>query len=84
MSKSTAQHAREAARNTSGKFIKNPCSCCGKGAPMTDYFSDERTNAPGHYGFGLVLCGRCAPKVSQASDAEFTQMAQFRNALLAW
>jgi hypothetical protein len=85
MSKTAAQHAREDARNSAGKFYKNPCSCCGKGAPLVDYFSDDRTNSEAAVGgFGLVLCGRCAPKVAQASDEEFAQMAQFRAALLTW
>lgn len=41
-----AQISRTKKRNSrTGKFSKNPCECCAKGAPMDNYFSDVREGA---------------------------------------
>ena len=66
------QKARRAARTGAGRFERNKCQKCGKGAPM-DYFSDERSND--HGGFGVVLCERCAVKLAKLSDEEFAAEA---------
>jgi hypothetical protein len=67
-----AQIARTEARDASGRFFRNPCECCKRGAPVSDYYSDERCNSTG---FGLVLCKRCAVKLEKLSDAEFSALA---------
>lgn len=70
---SKAQKARRAAR-TNGRFERNKCECCGRGAPM-DYFSDPRC---GQHGFGVILCERCANKLGAMTDAEFAAEAALR------
>lgn len=73
MKTTTAQDARNAARDNSGRYIKNPCNCCGKGAPM-DYFSDARCNGNG--GFGLVLRSRCADRLAKLTDEQYAAEAK--------
>lgn len=64
---SNAQCERQSLRDhSSGKYVKNPCFCCGKGAPM-DYQSHEMTdridaNGENWGDAALVLCNRCAKK----------------------
>ncbi len=70
--KTEAQIARTEARDDAGRFYKNPCECCKKGAPVSAYYSDERCNT---HGFGLVLCRRCAVKLEKVSDAEYAALA---------
>jgi hypothetical protein len=70
--KTEAQIARTEARDDAGRFYKNPCECCKKGAPVSDYYSDERCNITG---FGLVLCKRCAVKLEKLTDAEYAALA---------
>jgi len=71
---SQAQIDRTNHRGNDGKFIKNPCDCCGKGCPM-DYYSDPRCNVTG--GFGLTLHARCAAKLETLTDAEYAAFAAF-------
>lgn len=52
-----------------GRYAKvNPCEVCHKSAGV-DYYSDERVDGAFH-GYGLVLCGECATRLSALSDAE--------------
>ena len=78
-----AQSERTRARSGGGKFIKNPCDCCGKGAPMVDYFSDVRDIEGENYQF-ITLCNRCATKLSDMADADFKQVVDFNAALASW
>lgn len=73
--KSEAQLSREKRRSSSGKFRKHPCDLCGKGCPL-DYFSDSRSQTNG--GFGLTLHEKCADKLADLSDEEYTIMAAKR------
>jgi len=71
--KSSAQISREGAREgSSGRFIKNPCDLCGKGAPLQDYFSWSCANEYG--GMGMVLHERCADKLEQLPPAEVAEL----------
>lgn len=55
---------REAARDNSGRFTKNPCYCCGAPAPMDacSHNMTDCTDAEGHrwMDIALVLCKKCA------------------------
>lgn len=73
IARTEAQIARTEARDDAGRFHRNPCECCKKGAPVSDYYSDERCNSNG--GFGVVLCKRCAVKLEKLSDAEYSALA---------
>lgn len=69
--------------HTTGKFIKNPCDCCGKPAPM-DYFSGEFCNETG---MGLTLCARvgCQKVVnSLATVEEYKAFFKLVEAIRAW
>lgn len=64
MSNTEAKIVRSEARDTSGKFVRNPCQCgCGKGAPMVDYYSWEHCNQNG--GLGIILRASCAKKLDR-------------------
>lgn len=78
MTKTLAQHARNDARDNSGRYIANPCHCCRRGAPVSDYYSDDRCNGDGNWGFGLVLCKRCATKLAGVSDETYSKLAVIR------
>ena len=73
-----AQGLRADARDDrTGRFIKNPCSCCGRAAPM-DYCSHNMTDETDANGeqwrdIALVLCNRCA----KATDS-FKLVAEYR------
>jgi hypothetical protein len=68
-----SQDLRSEAKDSSGRFIKNPCDCCGKPAPM-DSYSDERCNKFGGYGITLRLS--CANRLAKLTDAEFEAEAK--------
>lgn len=61
-----SQKDRTELRGTDGRFTRNPCHLCGKGAPM-DYYSDPRCNDVLN-GRGLVLHKRCARKIASMND----------------
>ena len=70
----SAQNSRQAHRDGKGKYIKNPCDLCGKGAPLENYFSDDRCNKTG---FGITLHSRCADKLAKLDDATYEALAAF-------
>lgn len=75
--KSEAQVAREGRRSSAGKFRKHPCDLCGKGCPL-DYFSDSRSQTNG--GFGVTLHEKCADKLADMTDEQYTMVAAQRGA----
>lgn len=77
--KTSAQHARETARHASGKFVKNPCELCGKGAPMHGYFSWSGVNTNG--GMGLVLHERCVVKLEAMTVEDAVAALEARRAV---
>ena len=76
-----AQHTRQSHRDRAGRYVQNPCDLCGKGAPLEDYFSDDRCNREG--GFGLVLHSRCADRLAKLDDAAYADLAAFVRRLRA-
>lgn len=80
--KTEAQAMRETERDGAGRFVKNPCDYCQKGAPMNGP-SDERCNTtPG--GFGITLHNRCADKLAKLSDEDYVALGAFIHNLLDW
>lgn len=72
--KTEAQIRRCEERDRAGRFVRNPCQCCSKGAPVHDFYSDVREGAQ-----VMVLCKRCADKLAVLSDEEFAVVAAIVN-----
>ena len=69
--RSAAQIRRSEERDTAGRFVKNPCECCSKGAPVHDFYSDVRDGAQ-----LMVLCKRCADRLAVVSDEDFATIVR--------
>lgn len=69
--KTEAQIRRQEERDRAGRFTRNPCHCCSKGAPVHDFYSDVREGAQ-----VMVLCKRCADKLAVVSDEDFKTLVQ--------
>jgi hypothetical protein len=62
-----AEEARQHHRDREGKYAKVfPCDLCGKSAGQ-GYYSWEHCN---EQGYGVQLCGKCAPKLEGLPEAE--------------
>ena len=61
---------RHDSRDTAGRYVSNPCECCGKGT-KTNYFSDERCNTTAH---GTMLCEDCADLLAGVNTAVYLRV----------